>query len=127
LQVSLDEQAVGGFAYNKARALLAYLVVEADRTHQRDTIVGLLWPEMTDAAARTNLRQVLTSLRDTIASGGDPAAPFLITTRDTLQFNPASDYTLDVTRFVALLDAAPNIAVSAVAWRHVGEAAPLSR
>ena len=59
---------------------------------------------MPDAAARTNLRQVLTSLRDTIGPG-DPAAPFLITTRDTLQFNPASDYTLDVTRFVALLDA----------------------
>ena len=104
LQVSLDEQSVGGFAYNKARALLAYLVVEADRSHPRDTIVGLLWPEMTDAAARTNLRQVLTSLRDTIGAG-DPAAPFLITTRDTLQFNPASDYTLDVTRFIALLDA----------------------
>src|SRR5512139_3020121 len=94
LQVSLDGQAVGGFAYNKARALLAYLVVEADRTHQRDTLVGLLWPEMPDAAARTNLRQVLPSLRDTIRSG-DPAAPFLITTRDALQFNPASDYTLD--------------------------------
>ena len=104
LQVSRDEQSVGGFAYNKARALLAYLVVETDRSHQRDTIVGLLWPEMPDAAARTNLRQVLTSLRDTIGSG-DPAAPFLLTTRDTLQFNPASDYTLDVTRFVALLDA----------------------
>jgi predicted ATPase/DNA-binding SARP family transcriptional activator len=104
LQVSLAGQAIGGFAYNKARALLAYLVVEADRTHQRDTIVGLLWPEMTDVAARTNLRQVLTSLRDTIGSG-DPAAPFLITTRDTLQFNPASDYTLDVTHFVALLEA----------------------
>jgi DNA-binding SARP family transcriptional activator/predicted ATPase len=104
LQVQIDGQAVGGFAYNKARALLAYLVVEADRAHQRDTLVGLLWPEMPDAAARTNLRQVLTSLRDTIGSG-DPAAPFLITTRDTLQFNPASHYTLDVTRFFALLDA----------------------
>jgi len=104
IQVSLDGQAIGGFAYNKARALLAYLAAEADRVHQRDTIVGLLWPEMPDAAARTNLRQVLTSLRDTIGPG-DPAAPFLITTRDTLQFNPASDYTLDVTRFVALLEA----------------------
>lgn len=104
LQVSLDGQAVGGFAYNKARALLAYLVVEADRSHQRATIVGLLWPDMPDAAALTNLRQVLASLRDTIGAG-DPAAPFLITTRDALQFNPASDYTLDVTRFVALLDA----------------------
>ncbi len=104
LQVSLDGQAVGSFAYNKARALLAYLAVESDQLHQRDAIVGLLWPDMPDAAARTNLRQVLTSLRDTIGVG-DPAAPFLLTTRDTLQFNPASDYTLDVTRFIDLLDA----------------------
>ncbi len=103
LQVSLDGQAIGGFAYNKARALLAYLVVEANRSHQRDMLVGLLWPNMPDAAARTNLRQILTSLRDTLGTG-DPAAPFLLTTRDTLQFNPASDYALDVARFISLLD-----------------------
>ncbi|NTU62397.1 MAG: AAA family ATPase, partial [Chloroflexi bacterium] len=104
LQITLDGQAVSGFTYNKARALLAYLVVEAQHPQQRDAIVGLLWPDLPDAAARTNLRQVLTSLRDTIGPG-DPAAPFLITTRDTLQFNPASDYTLDVTRFTSLLEA----------------------
>ena len=104
LQITLDGQAVSGFTYNKARALLAYLVVEAQHPQQRDAIVGLLWPDLPDAAARTNLRQVLTSLRDTIGPG-DPAAPFLITTRDTLQFNPASDYALDVTRFTSLLEA----------------------
>ncbi|CAG0934368.1 Putative HTH-type transcriptional regulator [Thermoflexales bacterium] len=103
LQVVIDGQAVSSFAYNKARALLAYLAVEAGRSQQRDTIVGLLWPETPDAAARTSLRQVLASLRDTIGPG-DSAAPFLVTTRDTLQFNPASDYTLDVTRFVSLLE-----------------------
>lgn len=103
LQVGIDGQAVSGFAYNKARALLAYLAVESDCAHQRDAIVGLLWPEMPDSAARTNLRQVLTSLRDTIGPG-DSAAPFLVTTRDTLQFNPTSDYTLDVTRFITLLE-----------------------
>jgi predicted ATPase/DNA-binding SARP family transcriptional activator len=103
MQVDLDGQAVDSFAYNKARALLAYLAVEADRVHHRDAIVGLLWPGMPDAAARTNLRQVLTSLRDTIGVG-NPVAPFLLTTRDTLQFNPASDYTLDVARFIQMLD-----------------------
>jgi predicted ATPase/DNA-binding SARP family transcriptional activator len=103
LQVSIAGQAVGGFAYNKARALLAYLAVEAHHPQQRDTIVGWLWPDLPDAAARTNLRQVLTSLRDTIGPG-DPSAPFLLTTRGTVQFNPASDYVLDVTRFAALLD-----------------------
>jgi predicted ATPase/DNA-binding SARP family transcriptional activator len=96
-QVQLDGQTISGFAYNKARALLAYLALAMDQPQQRDAIVGLLWPEMPDAAARTNLRQVLTSLRETLA-------PFLITTRDTVQFDPDSDYALDVTRFTSLLD-----------------------
>jgi predicted ATPase/DNA-binding SARP family transcriptional activator len=131
VQVSLDGQVLSGFAYNKARALLTYLAVEADRPQQRDAIVGLLWPDMPDAAARTNLRQVLTSLRDTIGPG-DPAAPFLITTRDTVQLNPASDYTLDVTRFTALLDECArhrhrHIARCPICAARLAEAAQLYR
>ena len=98
-QVTVDRQPVTSFAYHKARALLAYLALENTQPHHRDTIVGLLWPDMPDAAARTNLRQVLTSLRDTIG------ANFLLTTRDTLQINSASDVDLDVLRFTSLLDA----------------------
>ena len=45
LQITLDGQPVSGFEYNKARALLAYLAVEADRPHHRDALVGLLWPD----------------------------------------------------------------------------------
>jgi predicted ATPase/DNA-binding SARP family transcriptional activator len=104
LRITLDGQTVSSFAYNKARALLAYLAVEADRPHRRDALVGLLWPELPDTAARTNLRQALANLREAI---DDAAAtpPFLLITRDTIQFNLASDYELDVTAFVALLAA----------------------
>jgi predicted ATPase/DNA-binding SARP family transcriptional activator len=102
LRITLGGQPVSGFAYNKARALLAYLAVEADRPHQRDMLVGLLWPELPDTAARTNLRQALANLRKAI---GDASAtpPFLLITSDTIQFNPASDYELDVAAFGALL------------------------
>jgi len=88
-QLTLDGQPVGGFAYNKARALLAYLAVEADRPHHRDTLAALLWPELPDEAARHNLRQALANLRTAI---GDATAtpPFLYITRDTIQFNPRS-------------------------------------
>jgi predicted ATPase/DNA-binding SARP family transcriptional activator len=104
MQFLLDGRAVSGFAYNKARALLAYLAVEAERPHQRDVIVGLLWPELPDTAARTNLRQALANLREAI---GDATAtpPFLLITRDAIQFNPTSDYELDVSAFTALLAA----------------------
>jgi len=30
---------------DRARALLAYLAVEADRPHRRETLIGLLWPD----------------------------------------------------------------------------------
>lgn len=42
IQVLVDGNRAASFTYNKARALLAYLAVEADRAHQRDALVGLL-------------------------------------------------------------------------------------
>jgi DNA-binding SARP family transcriptional activator len=42
-QVSLDARPATSFESNKARALLAYLAVEADRPHRRDVLAALLW------------------------------------------------------------------------------------
>ena len=100
-QVRLDGQPVTDFKSNKVRALLAYLVVEADRSHRREVLAGLLWPEWPDRDALSNLRYALSDLRGTI---GDRAAdpPFLLITRSTLQFNAASDHWLDVTEFADL-------------------------
>src|SRR5262245_41721417 len=102
LRITLDGQPVSGFAYNKARALLAYLAAEAERSHHRDALVGLLWPELSDSAARTNLRQVLANLREALGDAS-AAPPFLLITRDTIQLNPASDYELDLAAFTELL------------------------
>jgi DNA-binding SARP family transcriptional activator len=104
LRIALDGRPVNGFAYNKARALLVYLAVEADRAHQRDALVGLLWPELPDPAARTNLRQALANLREAIGDA-TAAPPFLLIARDNIQLNPISDYDLDGAAFTALLAA----------------------
>jgi DNA-binding SARP family transcriptional activator len=103
-QVTLDGQPVTGFKSNKVRALLAYLAVEADRPHRREVLAGLLWPEWPDRDALSNLRYALSNLRKVI---GDRQAqpPFLLITRDALQFNPAADTWLDVTAFTELVEA----------------------
>ena len=41
-QASLDGQPITAFRYDKVRALLAYLAVESDRPHRRETLAGLL-------------------------------------------------------------------------------------
>jgi len=98
-QVSLDGQPVHNFRVNAARALLAYLAVEADRPHRRETLAGLLWPDVPDATALTHLRHTLSDLRKAI--GDDDHASFLHITRGAIQFNldRSASAWLDVTAF----------------------------
>jgi predicted ATPase/DNA-binding SARP family transcriptional activator len=96
--VALDGEPVSGFVSKKAQALLAYLAVEADRPHQREALTGLLWPDYREGSARTNLRSVLANLRQVIGDR-QAAPPFLKITRQTIQFNQASDHQLDVAIF----------------------------
>jgi predicted ATPase/DNA-binding SARP family transcriptional activator len=104
LQVALGGEPVTDFATDKARALLAYLVVEADRAHRRDALAGLLWPDQPQCKARHNLRQALSHLRRAIGDC-DKATPFLLVSRETVQFNTDSDYWLDVAVFTSLAEA----------------------
>ena len=47
-EVILDGEPATGFVSEKARALLFYLVVEADRAQRREKLAGLLWPDYPD-------------------------------------------------------------------------------
>lgn len=94
-QVTLGSDLPLTFKSNKDRALLAYLAVEAGRPHGRDTLAALLWPDMPDRDARSNLRYTLSSLRRSIGDGAG-ATRFLVVTRDTVQFNRAAPAWVDV-------------------------------
>ncbi|MEJ2750953.1 MAG: winged helix-turn-helix domain-containing protein, partial [Anaerolineae bacterium] len=100
-QVELAGEPVTGFSSDKVRALLAYLATEADQPHRRDKLAGLLWPDSPQKTARTNLRRVLADLRKAI---GDHQAhpPYLLITRQTIQFNSASNAWVDVAAFASV-------------------------
>ena len=100
--VELDGVPIANFATNKVQAVLAYLAVEAERPFPRTTLATLLWPDMPDADARHNLRQTLLRLRQAIPDASEES-PILRVTRQTVQFNAACDYWLDVTEFNQLL------------------------
>lgn len=89
----------------KEFALLAYLAIESERPHNRETLLGLLWPELSQDQARNNLRVALARLRKSIKQV-DPA--LIQSTRLTLRFNktqlqPGNNAWLDVAEFERLL------------------------
>ena len=104
-QVLLDGKPLTAFATDKARALLAYLAVEASHPHRREALAALLWPDQPEQRARHNLRQALSHLRQTLGDADASALPFLLVERDTVQFNPEADVFLDVAEFAALTEA----------------------
>ncbi len=106
----LDEQPQTNFRSNRVQALLIYLTVEHAPSglyaHRRDGLMTLLWPEMLQRSAQTNLRQTLYLLRKLIpeitSKRGGKDVPFLLSDRQTAQINPRCTYALDVADFYTL-------------------------
>lgn len=114
-RVTLNDQPVTGFESNKVRALLAYLAIEAKISHSRSKLAGMLWPDMPETSALSNLRYALSDLRNVI---GDRIAipPHLRISRQSIQFNPSSENWLDVHAFETLLEAGEDMASDMTAF-----------
>ena len=97
-------QPVRHFPYEKVKALLAYLTTESHLVHQRHTLAVLLWEDQTEQNARSNLRKVLSTLRQTL-NDRELSQPFLLTTRNTIQVNAEYDYICDVAIFTTHIQA----------------------
>ncbi len=97
-EVRHGDQPVEGFESQKVRALLAYLILHRETPQSRDRLAGLLWPDKDDDTARRNLRQAVYNLRTSLPHG-DTASPPILTSHQTVQFNPESDYWLDTQAF----------------------------
>ena len=100
-RVMKDGKIISGFGTNKTRALLAHLVVEAQRSHYRQSLAGMFWPDQPQEKAMHNLRQSLVLLRKSLGDDAEieNTPGLLLIERDTVQFNPNSRYWLDLVEF----------------------------
>jgi DNA-binding SARP family transcriptional activator/predicted ATPase len=103
LKVYLDGSLVESFETDKARALLAFLAVEAGHAHRRSYLAGLLWSDQPEEHALHSLRQALSGLRKTLreTKALQPLEPgsLILATRDTLSLNPHASIWLDLKSF----------------------------
>ncbi len=110
LRLALDEAEISELDSVKAQALLCYLAVNG-RTHSRQALASLLWGDMPEANARRNLRGVLMKLREWLD-------PYLVITTQTVAFNRAAAYWLDVEQFVAGVPARGGVLPSLAQLQH---------
>ena len=74
------------------QSLLAYLLIHRDTPQTRQHLAYLLWPDSTEAQARTNLRRELHHLRHALPD----ADRFLHVDAKFLQWRPDAPFRLDV-------------------------------
>lgn len=105
-EVVYDGERLSHFRTLKVQALLAYLVTSSTVTHQRETLMALLWPDLPPASAQTNLRQIVYQLRKaipTVAShDSDDRIPFLLSEQQTVGVNPLARNFVDAIAFDVL-------------------------
>jgi DNA-binding SARP family transcriptional activator len=87
---------------DKTRALLAYIAMDAELPHRRETLTDLLWPDSPATQARHNLRQALHNLRVALREHSAPAA-HLQADRHEVRFRLCDNCWLDVAHFTSLL------------------------
>ncbi len=100
IDIRLDGLPVTDFNSTKAQALLCYLAVTG-QAHSRSALAGLLWGDMSEGKARSNLSQALSTFRRLFGH-------HLTITRQMVAFNPDSDYWLDTEAFEVYVNRASN-------------------
>jgi DNA-binding SARP family transcriptional activator len=95
LSLRLGETPLPALESARAESLLAYLLLHRDAPVPRRHLAFLLWPDSTEAQARTNLRHVLHTLRHALPD----ADRYIEATPRALRWRPDAPLWLDVAAF----------------------------
>ncbi|PSB01580.1 AfsR/SARP family transcriptional regulator [Merismopedia glauca] len=102
-ELRIKGELVTNFPYEKVKALLGYLAAEPNRTHHRDELANMFWSDKTGELARVNLRKALSHIRELLHEKQN-STYYLITTRQTVQFNCPTLQSVDLWDFKEKID-----------------------
>ncbi|MEM7798446.1 MAG: tetratricopeptide repeat protein [Chloroflexota bacterium] len=83
-EARLGDRLINNFPTAKVRALLAYLAAEGDHIHTRTALATLVWGDVDEASARSNLRNLLFRLRKVLKEESDN---LLTVSRSDIEFH----------------------------------------
>ena len=93
--VSKGDQPIRGLKAERPQTLLAYLLLHRQTAISRQHLAYTFWPESSEEQARTNLRNLLYTLRHSLPN----ADSYLQMDTHTVQWRSGAVYTLDVADF----------------------------
>lgn len=105
LQAVSRDLTITRFRTQKTGFLLAYLALYLHRSHPREQLAELFWPDEDEEAARHNLRNALSALRRQLEPPGATPGAVLSADRQAVRLNPLL-VSSDATEFQALLEQA---------------------
>lgn len=95
LQVLVNQVSVDGLRGQRVRSIFAYLILHAETAVSRSELAGLLWPEISENQARTNLRRELHTLKNTHAA----IDACITASKQTITWHKPVNYTCDTEQF----------------------------
>jgi predicted ATPase/DNA-binding SARP family transcriptional activator len=101
-RLSCGDAPVSAITSPRLQALLAYLLLHRQAPQPRQHLAFLLWPDTSEAQARTNLRQLLHALKQALPQ----ADHFVHADAQTLQWRSDAPFRLDVAEFEQALSTA---------------------
>jgi DNA-binding SARP family transcriptional activator/predicted ATPase len=104
LRFTFGQSLITSVNTNRMRSLLAFLVLHSESMQSREQLASLLWPESTDAQARTNLRQLLHNLRRALPI----ECSLLVSDNHTVRWLSDRSCAIDVFEFEAAVRAAKS-------------------
>lgn len=108
LCVRQGDREITRFRTHKTAVLLARLAYFPGRSHPREELIDLLWPDCDSELGRNSLSKSLSSLRNQLEPPGVPMGALIVADRENVKLNPAG-YTSDVSEFAAALQAAQKL------------------
>jgi DNA-binding SARP family transcriptional activator len=103
LRIRGRETVIERFRTRKTGALLAYLAFYAERTHSRDELTAVFWPEDEPESARHKLSVALSALRQQLEPPGVPDSGVIVADRVTLRIQPGAIVT-DAREFLTWIE-----------------------
>ena len=105
-----------------AQSLFAYLILHAGKSHRREKLAGMLWPDSLEETARDNLRHALWRVRKALATAS--ATRFLHADDVSIRFEDSSDFWLDAAALEAMGDDSSADDLIKVLSEYQGELLP---